>query len=204
MWHLADHRPGYLTIVDLWDVQPSLPDGVKLIRTFTVVDVPVSLYWNKYPSDLYLTIGENPYHFTAREWETKDKPVRFTVALFDKGTGRQYIRFVIFMDRGYKKAGAFFIAQREDGIYYTPLECRYAMDKRIQEMRAEAEKPPTERFLGIPSAPRLDPFSALNKSKQSFFNSTDLLIFKEKKRHWKPVHQSTLTEEAIADDKASF
>ena len=103
MWHMVDFRPGYLTIVDLWDIwyQGERDDLIK-IREFTVAEVKLTLYYRKYPANLYLSIGDNYYRIRAAEWETKDKPVRFVVNLFDRG-GRQLIRFVIFMDKGYKK-----------------------------------------------------------------------------------------------------
>lgn len=187
-WHLVDHRPGYLTLVDLWDIFEEDINNLTLIKRHVVADIPLSLYYKKYPSDLYLAIGDNYYRLKPREWEVYDNPTRFTVGLYDKG-GRQYIRFVIHMNRGYKKAGAFFI---DTPGYYTPLEGRRSMIRRIEELRSEAKKPQLERFLCRPYDPSLDRFSALRKPKEAFFNSTDVKIFQEKMKHWKPV-QSTET-----------
>lgn len=46
MWHMVDHRPGYLTIVDLWDIwyQGERDDLVK-IRECTVAEVKLTLYY---------------------------------------------------------------------------------------------------------------------------------------------------------------
>ncbi len=170
---MTTYRPEYLTVVDLFDCHSSfgIPIESKLIDTVECFDMELALYYNRYPANMYMSIGGYCIHIRPETWETKDRPCQFVVELFDRA-GLQYIRFVIHMDKGYKKAGAFFVEIKDSRLFITPL-CN--LHPRIKELKEQERK---TRTLSRPYTPRLDKLSALGKSKEYFYSKADLELYR--------------------------
>jgi len=163
---MVTYRPGYVTIIDLLDnrVDLCLPENMTCLSKVVCADIEVSLYMFK--TVMYVLIGDKFWvRIKPETWETKDSPVRFIVELFDRA-GRQYIRFVIHMDKGYKKAGAFFVEQRDGQNFITPVT---DIHRRVIELRKQNF---VTKSVAKPYKPRLEKYSAIGKSKEYFYNSS--------------------------------
>jgi len=165
----------YLTVFELPNEEGEEWEDHKLLKRCIVANVEVKVAYRRFPANLYVFFGCHGYHLEPELHEHKDRPVRVHAGWFDNA-GRQYIRVVIWFDKGYRKATSIFIEQRDGEVYFAPLVSRLTMHRRIAEIKEEAVQIQRKGWQR-PYTPRPHRLSAIFKPKDEFYSSTDLDVY---------------------------